>query len=90
MPAGHVPQRSCVACRTARTKSELLRVVRTPTGEIKIDAAGKLAGRGAYICRSAACLQMAAKQKRFERALGKKVEDAVVEELSAALAQGKL
>ena len=50
-----VPTRSCVACRTARAKRELVRIVRTPDGELKIDETGRLAGRGAYLCRDAAC-----------------------------------
>ena len=50
------PQRSCVSCRTVRDKNELLRVVVTPEGDVVYDPTGKLAGRGAYLCRNEACI----------------------------------
>ena len=50
-----IPTRSCVACRTARPKRELVRVVRTPGGAMVLDETGRAAGRGAYLCRDAAC-----------------------------------
>ena len=51
----HEPQRTCIACRTKRSKRELIRIVRTPTGEIRLDPSGRAAGRGAYICTDEAC-----------------------------------
>ena len=57
------PQRTCIACRQMLDKRELCRVVRTPTGEIVLDDTGKLAGRGAYLCRNLACLQKAFKSR---------------------------
>jgi len=84
----HVPQRSCIACRQAGAKSGLLRVVRTPQGEVRLDETGKLAGRGAYLCRNERCLEQAAKQKKLGRALGVAVSDAVLAELRQHLAQG--
>jgi predicted RNA-binding protein YlxR (DUF448 family) len=74
----HVPQRTCVACRQGRPKAELLRIVRTPTGLIEVDPAGKAAGRGAYICRSEACAERAVKQKKLNRALGAPVGEDVL------------
>jgi predicted RNA-binding protein YlxR (DUF448 family) len=68
---GHIPQRTCVACRKVRPKEELLRIVRTPAGEIKADLSGKLSGRGAYVCPTKTCLTSALKQGKLERALGK-------------------
>ena len=82
---GRTPQRSCVACRRSRPKQELLRVVRTPEGEIKADLAGKLAGRGAYICPTQECLRAAHKQKKLERALGKHIEEALLVEIAAVV-----
>ena len=54
----HVPQRTCIACRTTRSKRELIRIVRTPEGEIVIDPTGKRAGRGAYLCPVQRCWQV--------------------------------
>jgi len=79
----HIPQRSCVACRQVRPKAELLRVVRTPTGEIQVDVAGKVAGRGAYVCRRSECVEQALGQKKLGRALGVRVSEQVAEAIRA-------
>ena len=73
-PVRRVPQRTCVACRTTGGKKGLLRVVRlpeTPDGEQRpvLDITGKRSGRGAYVCASAECVDIALKQKKFERSL---------------------
>jgi len=62
------PQRSCVACRQVKEKRQLVRLVRTAEGVV-VDSGGHLAGRGAYLCRSAACWQEGLKGKRLENAL---------------------
>lgn len=64
-----VPERMCIACREMKNKKDLLRVVKTPEGEIKIDFGGRQNGRGAYLCRNIDCLQKAIKSKALERAL---------------------
>ena len=69
MKPKHIPQRSCVACRTARDKNDLVRLVRRPEGEIVIDPSGKLSGRGAYLCPRPDCLRAAQKRKSLDRAL---------------------
>lgn len=70
MPASkHTPIRTCVACRTAAPKRGLMRVVRTPEGAVVVDPTGKMAGRGAYLCRSVSCVQAALKGKKLERSL---------------------
>jgi predicted RNA-binding protein YlxR (DUF448 family) len=58
-----------VACRTVRPKRELQRIVRTPTGEVIADETGRAAGRGAYICRTEACLDKAIAKGTLSRAL---------------------
>ena len=68
IPVKKQPQRSCSGCREKKDKSQLVRVVRSPEGEISLDRTGKKNGRGAYICKSAKCLKLARKAKRFERA----------------------
>jgi hypothetical protein len=69
-PPRRLPTRSCVACRTARPKRELVRVVRTPEGIVRLDATGRAPGRGAYLCREASCWDAAGRRKALEHALG--------------------
>lgn len=58
-----------MACRRVKAKRELLRLVRTPEGNVEIDTTGKKAGRGAYLCRDLDCWETALKNDRLERAL---------------------
>ena len=61
--------RMCVGCREMKEKRELIRIVRTPEGEVALDATGKRSGRGAYVCRQAECLRRSIRQKQLERQL---------------------
>lgn len=61
MSTKKTPLRMCIGCREMKPKSELQRIVKTPSGEIKIDKTNKLSGRGAYICKNAECLKKAEK-----------------------------
>ena len=79
------PQRTCVACRRAAPKLDLVRVVRTPQGEIQLDLTGKLSGRGAYLCRQQSCLEQALRQRKLSRALGSPIGDDVAAALARAL-----
>ncbi len=81
MLAKKIPMRMCVACRQMKPKIELIRVVKTPEGEIVASAASKLNGRGAYICRDKACIEKAQKTGALSRALETPVEKAVYENL---------
>ncbi len=65
----HVPLRTCIVCRQVRGKRDLVRVVRTPAGNVQVDLTGKLAGRGAYLCRAQACWGPALKGNRLSAAL---------------------
>ena len=56
----HVPQRTCIGCRTVLAKRELVRLVRTPEG-VKLDPTGKTAGRGAYVHNIRSCWEQALK-----------------------------
>ncbi len=76
-----IPMRMCIACRQMRPKKELMRVVKTAQGSLVFDAIGKQNGRGAYLCRSAECLERAFKTRALERAL----EAPINEELKTAL-----
>lgn len=72
----HVPQRTCVGCRTVKPKRELVRVVRTSESGIEIDPGGKQAGRGAYLCRNKECWDTALKRHSLDRALKTAIDDA--------------
>ena len=76
-----IPQRQCVGCRTMRDKKELLRVVCSSEGVIAFDTAGRMPGRGAYLCRNAECLKRARKARALERAFSRAVGDEVYEAL---------
>ena len=64
-----IPMRQCSGCREMKPKRELIRVVRSPEGEISLDFKGKAQGRGAYICKSPDCLKKAIKSRALERSL---------------------
>ena len=67
--AKKIPQRTCLGCQSKKDKRELLRIVRSPEGEIAIDPTGKKPGRGAYICNDLECLNKVIKSKRLEKNL---------------------
>ena len=81
----HVPKRQCVACRQMRPKRELVRVVRTPAGDVRVDMTGKASGRGAYVCPADECADLAVRDRRLEHALEVSIPHPVVEELRAAI-----
>ena len=75
------PIRRCVGCAEHFPKKELIRVLRTPEGEITIDFMGKKSGRGVYICKRAECFKKARKARRFETALECSIPQEVYERL---------
>lgn len=83
-----IPLRQCLGCREMKPKKELIRVVRSPEGEISLDFRGKKPGRGAYVCREADCLKKARKSKALERAFAVPVPDEVYLTLEAQMAEG--
>ena len=82
-----MPQRTCVICRTVGGKRGLLRIVRTPDGHIIQDPTGRLAGRGAYICRAAECLNAALKGNQIEHVLKVKASAEDREQLKMSLGE---
>ena len=80
-----IPQRQCVGCRTMKDKKALVRIVKTPEGEICVDATGKKSGRGAYICPNAECLQKARKSRALERAFEAAIGPDIYEALQAQI-----
>ena len=80
-----LPQRQCVACGEMRAKRDLVRIVRTPSGEIRVDPTGKLSGRGAYVCPKQACVDRGLGDGRLAHALGRAIPEETVEDLRASL-----
>ncbi len=81
MKVKKIPLRTCVITKESLPKQELLRIVRTPEGEVKVDLTGKLNGRGAYIKKDLEVLEKAQKSKILEKRLECKIEDSVYEEI---------
>jgi len=77
MKTKKVPMRMCTGCGEMFEKRSLVRVVKSPEGEISIDLTGKKSGRGAYVCKNPECLKMARKKKALERAFQTQIDDAV-------------
>ena len=80
-----VPLRKCLGCMSSFPKKDLVRVLRTPEGEVIIDLTGKKSGRGAYICKNASCLKKAIKSKRIQSNLEVEIPEAVTIELEKEL-----
>ena len=85
MPQRKVPMRKCNGCLEMKPKKELIRVVKSPEGDISIDLTGKKSGRGAYICNNQDCFEKAKKAKRFDRAFECHIPDEVYDALTEAL-----
>ena len=84
-----IPMRQCLGCNEHKPKRELIRIVRTPEGEVVADMTGKKNGRGAYLCPSESCLRRAQRSKRAEKVLECAVPDEVYEAVASALAEDK-
>ena len=76
-----IPQRQCMGCRERKEKREMIRVVRSPEGNVSLDFGGKLNGRGAYLCPNPECLKRAIRSKALDRSL----EVTIPEEVYARL-----
>ncbi len=87
--AKKIPMRMCIGCNEMRPKREMIRVVKPKEGEITLDVTGKLAGRGAYLCKKTECLQQAQKAHRLERSFSCKVAPEVYEVMLHALSEAE-
>jgi len=76
-----IPMRKCVGCGEMKPKKELMRILKTETGEFLVDADGKKNGRGAYICRSVECFRKAVKSKGLERSFKQQIPEEVYDRL---------
>lgn len=77
----YVPQRTCVCCKKVLPKSDLIRIVKNKEGQIFIDDTAKASGRGAYLCKSADCLEKAEKKGFLNRAFKTNVPKEIFDEL---------
>ena len=75
------PLRSCIVCKARRDKRELMRVVRTPEGEIVFDPTGKANGRGAYVCDNTECIEKCLKKKMLNKAFHSEVSQEAYQKL---------
>ncbi len=79
------PLRMCMGCGEMKPKGELVRIVRSPEGEVSLDPGGKKPGRGAYLCPSADCLKAARRKKRIEHALDTRIDDEIYDSMEKEL-----
>ena len=80
-----IPMRMCVGCREMKEKRTLIRIVRTPEGNVELDPTGKKSGRGAYVCRRAECLRRSIRQKQLDRQLEITMTPEITEVLTAEM-----
>ena len=85
MKTKKIPLRTCIVTRENLPKKELLRIVRTPEKEVKVDETGKLNGRGAYIKKDLSVLEKAKKTKVLEKHLECTIEENVYEEIKKCI-----
>ena len=83
-----IPMRQCLGCREMKPKKELIRVVRSPEGEISLDFKGKASGRGAYVCSDPRCLKKAIKSKALDRSLEVTIPEEVYARLEKEMEAG--
>ena len=83
-----VPLRKCMGCGEMKPKKELVRVVRSPEGEISLDFRGKAPGRGAYVCPQTECLKRAIKSKALERGLDCQIPQEIYDQLLLRMEAG--
>ena len=76
-----IPIRKCTGCNNSFPKPSLIRVIKTPEGEIKVDRTGRMNGRGAYICDSSECFEKARRSKGIERSLGVPIPEEIYDSL---------
>lgn len=87
----HIPQRTCVSCGKKADKRELLRIVASKDGSVRIDPTGKANGRGAYVCRGGDCSPRGPVRGRVQHALRLELEqqqwDELIRSIEGALSE---
>lgn len=82
-----LPLRKCIGCNEMKNKKDMIRVIRTSENEVKLDATGKMNGRGAYICFSQECLKNAIKTKGLERSLKMRIPQEIYDRLEKEMSE---
>ncbi len=80
-----IPQRQCVGCREMKEKKSLIRIVKSPEGEVSLDDKGRKPGRGAYVCPDVECLRKARKSRALERAFETQIPPEVYDAMERQL-----
>ncbi len=76
-----IPMRMCSGCREMKPKQELIRIVRTPDGDVLVDTKGKVSGRGTYVCKNIDCLEKSIKTKSLSRSLDVTLSEEIISQL---------
>ena len=84
-----IPMRKCNGCGEQKQKKELVRIVKSPDGQVSLDLTGKASGRGAYICNNADCLQKARKSHRIDKAFEMAIPDEVYEQMLTEISKNE-
>ncbi|MBO5852860.1 MAG: YlxR family protein [Clostridia bacterium] len=79
------PMRQCCGCNEMKPKAELVRIVKSPDGEISLDLSSRKNGRGAYICKNLDCFTLAMKKKAFVRAFGENISEETAKNIEGEL-----
>ncbi len=83
--AKKTPLRRCIGCNEMKDKKSLIRVIKSPEGDIQLDPTGKANGRGAYVCRNSECLMKAIKSKGLDRSFKVHISDEIYDKLKEEL-----
>lgn len=89
MKTKKIPLRMCSGCGKMFDKRTLVRVVKSPNGDVSLDLTGKKSGRGAYVCKNEQCLSKARKKKAFERAFAMQIDEAVYAQMEEEMKNAK-
>jgi len=76
-----IPIRTCIGCQCKKPKKEMIRIIKTPEGNIEIDKTGKKSGRGAYLCSNVECLDIALRKNNLNRSLKQDIPLKTLDEL---------
>ncbi|MCR4944072.1 MAG: YlxR family protein [Clostridium sp.] len=88
MKVKKIPLRMCNGCMEMKPKKELIRIVKSPEGDVSVDLTGKKSGRGAYICKEIECLEKAFKTKRLSRNLDTAIDEEIYNKLKEEIING--
>ncbi|MBN2030953.1 YlxR family protein [bacterium] len=74
--------RQCISCRTRKSKKDLLRIVRSPSGHVELDRQQNKMGRGLYLCFQASCIEKAKLYNLIQQKLNRKVQESIYLEIA--------